>query len=364
MRVLQNIHLYRGHIAAIDDEVGPGAGFAARAAALVGQGLNGPHLLEPVVTGSPDAFLTSTADVAMQRAWAVENGLSPDLSPHHILLAQIEAFRPDILYTQVPGAFPDDVRRKIADLVKIRICWKAPPDFSGDTAGFQLALNNFPASFPLYEAAGIRAAWFSPSFDPQMEPWCDNRDRPIDVAFIGTYSRHHRKRAAALETIAGLSRRHKVEMALTFDRATRLANTPLGLIPPLTRYRASRHVRGAAIPPLYGRAMYRLFSQAKIVVNTAIDVAGEDRGNIRCFEALGCGALMISDSGRYPPGMVDGETLVTYDSIDQIPALVDALVADEERRRTIAAAGLALMRGRYSKAELWRQFRTLAESVA
>ncbi len=32
-----------------------------------------------------------------------------------------------------------------------------------------------------------------------------------------------------------------------------------------------------------------LLSNAKIVLNGAIDISGEDRGNMRCFEALGSG---------------------------------------------------------------------------
>jgi spore maturation protein CgeB len=123
-------------------------------------------------------------------------------------------------------------------------------------------------------------------------------------------------------------------------------------------------IRNVAIAPLFGRAMYRLFSQSKIIINTAIDVAGQDRGNIRCFEALGCGALMLSDSGRYPSGMVDGQTIVTYDHIDQIPALIDQILSDEPRRLTIASAGLALMKDRYSKTNLWQQFQDHAARLS
>ena len=356
MRVLQNIHLYPDHVNVIDSIAGAGASFSERVDALISEGLNGTHLLEPVIKRTPDSFLTSTADPAMQRAWAHENGLSDGLSPHDILLAQIEAFKPDVLYSQAPNSFPDHVRRRLPDLVKARICWKAPPDFSSEIEGFQMALNNFPASFPKYEAMGIATGYFSPSYDTAMVGLSENQDRPIDVCFVGTYSRHHRRRAEMLEQIADLSTRYNVRMALAFDRAARVANLPIGVIPPLSRYRTPAAVRQVAITPLFGRAMYQLFSQSKIVINSAIDVAGQDRGNIRCFEALGCGALMLSDNGRYPPGMADGETLLTYDETGQIPELIHQILNDEPRRRTIASAGLSLMQDRYSKANLWKQF--------
>jgi hypothetical protein len=47
----------------------------------------------------------------------------------------------------------------------------------------------------------------------------------------------------------------------------------------------------------------RLIGSSKIVRSGAIDMAGADRGNMRCFEAMGCGALLLSDEGNYPEGM-------------------------------------------------------------
>src|SRR5258708_36033204 len=53
------------------------------------------------------------------------------------------------------------------------------------------------------------------------------------------------------------------------------------------------------------------------IFNGAIDMAEEDRGNLRCFEAMGCGALMISDRGRYPKGMEeDRKSVVSGKSVD------------------------------------------------
>lgn len=357
MRVLQNIHLYPAHVGVIDAKVGRDASFASRANAMIDNGLNGPHILGPAASRHPDIFLTSTADTAMQHAWAREHGMADNLNPHHILMAQIEHFKPDVIYTHGAGYYPDEVRAKLPDMVKVRMTWKAPPDFTSGIGGFQMALNNFPDSFPKYEAMGIETGYFSPSYDVAMEGLSDNQDRPIDVCFIGSYSRHHRRRAEMLEQVARLSERYNVRMALAFDRAATLANTPIGIIPPLSRYRAPAAVRKVAIAPRFGRDMYELFSQSKIVINTAIDLAGQDRGNIRCFEALGCGALMLSDSGRYPEGMADGETMLTYDRMEDIPAMVERILGDEPRRQQIAAAGLHLMRTRYSKAALWEQFK-------
>jgi spore maturation protein CgeB len=61
-------------------------------------------------------------------------------------------------------------------------------------------------------------------------------------------------------------------------------------------------------------------------------MAGADRGNMRCFEALGSGSLLLSDDDNYPEGMRDGETIVTYNSPeDAVRQIRTLLVASEER---------------------------------
>ena len=52
------------------------------------------------------------------------------------------------------------------------------------------------------------------------------------------------------------------------------------------------------------------------MLNGAIDMADRDRGNMRCFEAMGCGALLVSDDGNYPQGMSPGETMRAYTSAE------------------------------------------------
>ena len=69
-------------------------------------------------------------------------------------------------------------------------------------------------------------------------------------------------------------------------------------------------------------------------------MAGGDRGNMRCFEATGCGAVLFTDSGSYPEGFVDGETMVTYSSPDEIPQLIQRLLRELSRADLIAKAAM------------------------
>jgi Glycosyl transferases group 1 len=364
MRIFQNIHLYAEHVAIINAKAKDGATFAERIAILKSEGLNGAHILAPMIENSDNAFLTSTADPSTQRQWALENGLSENASPHEILVAQIEAFKPDVFYTHGTGYFPETVLKRIPSLCKINVCWKGPPDFTNNLSSFKLLVNNFPSSLPKYRAmAQIETGYLTPSFDPAMEPYCFNHDRPVDVLFAGSYSRHHRRRAEIVEALSALPSNIRVALNLNFDRLTQLANTPLGLVPGLQTHRVPTNVRRINQDPLFGVAMYKQLASAKIVVNCAIDVAGADRGNMRCFEAMGCGALLVSDKGSYPPGMVDGETMVTYSTPTELVETIAALLQDEPKRARVAAAGLELARSRYGKAAVWKQFQSLVSKV-
>jgi spore maturation protein CgeB len=105
--------------------------------------------------------------------------------------------------------------------------------------------------------------------------------------------------------------------------------------------------------------LYSIISKAKVVLNGAIDMAGNDRGNMRCFEAMGCGATLLSDEGNYPEGMLDGVNLVTYSSKHDVNDKILDLLNSLDLRQKISQNGLELMRERYNKLQQWDHFQSL-----
>jgi spore maturation protein CgeB len=138
---------------------------------------------------------------------------------------------------------------------------------------------------------------------------------------------------------------------------TRLAETiPGGFIPQLRKLRRPKAIKDIARTPTFGRDLYRLIGDAKIVLNGAIDIAGNDRGNMRCFEAMGCGALLLSDDGIYPEGMKDGDTMFTYKSPDQAAELALRILAKKIDGSIVAARGRKMVGDRYNKTLQWERF--------
>jgi hypothetical protein len=248
--------------------------------------------------------------------------------------------------------------------VKRTIAWSAAPTPHNRFQRYDLVINNFPGILARYVDMGCRTGYFFPSIAPGMADASPTADRPIDVLFVGGYSRHHMRRNGILEAVGRMAPQVKVAYHLDMGRLNRIAELPLmGLVPSLAVHRRPAAIRAVAGPPLFGRDMLGAFARSKIVLNAAVDMAGIERGNIRCFESLGAGALLLSDSGTYPDGMVPGETLCTYDDAEGAVEQIRRLLDDAGTRIRIASAGQQMLSQRYSKEAQWAAFQVLVAGI-
>jgi Glycosyl transferases group 1 len=321
------------------------------------------HILLPVEQRAEWAFFTNGDDGDVQRMWAREHGLSRRASLDDILKAQIEEHRSDVFYNLDATGWGAGFVKSLPGCVKKLIAWQAAPSQNAPLSDYDLVVNNFPSILSRLNAQGCRTDYFFPAYDPEMAPYAARRDRPVDVLFVGGYSRHHRHRAAVLEGVARIAGECNVVYHLDRSRLCRLAESPLGRFLPLARHRRPSAIRNLTRAPVFGRDYYEVLSTAKIVLNGAIDMAGQDRGNMRCFEALGAESLLLSDEGNYPDGMTNGQTIVTYNSPEQAVAQVKALLAAPEKRLSIARAGHEMVSTRYSKEAQWKRFEALVASL-
>jgi hypothetical protein len=357
MRLFQNSGIYPGYRPRLAELTRNCGTFSAARDAFLNDRYGASHFLLPVLEGSSDAFFTNGDDASLQRLWANEHGLASSTSLEDILMAQIEHFRAEIFYNLDPVRYGSSFVRRLPGCVKASFAWRAAPSPGADFAAYDRVVCNFPSILRSYEALGWRTAYFLPAYDPEMEKYASNEDRPVDVLFVGGYTRHHRQRAAILEAVAALRERRIVALHLDRSRATRWAESPLGrLVPSLAKHRRPRDIRAVSKAPVFGRALYEAISRAKIVLNGAIDMAGDERGNMRCFESMGCGALMVSDRGRYPQGIEDGLTMMAYKDPSDAVCKIESILERPEHLRTLAMAGFCEMQRRFSKEMQWEAF--------
>lgn len=362
MKLFQNSSIYPAYFSRLRKLSINCDTFSQHMQVLLADRYGAQHLLQPVLRENPSAFLAIGDDDVVQRVWAKEQGMPLKSSLADILRSQIETHRTEVFYNLDPLRFGSGFLRTLPGSVRYRIGWRAAPSPGADFQGYDLMVCNFPSILEQYRAQGLRTAYFAPAFDPEMRPYASNIDRPVDVAFVGGFTRHHIRRTQILTSIAGLSAQHKVAIHLENSRFTNLAESKLGSWFMSAKYRRPEILRKVALGPVFGRELYEVLSTAKIVVNAAIDMAGDDRGNIRCFEAMGTGALLLSDLGIYPDGMRDRTTIRTYSDPADLLKTVQKLLADPAETAAIAARGHAMVSTIYSKDRQWSDFLKLVDS--
>jgi hypothetical protein len=116
------------------------------------------------------------------------------------------------------------------------------------------------------------------------------------------------------------------------------------------RYALLRELRGKVPLTVLQGPYAELYARAKLVLN----VSEHGDLNFRVFEALGCGACLITP--RVGHGLLDlfsdGRNLFTYDPEDVpgLAALITELLPDGPRREAVADAGLAAVDGKHRAA--------------
>jgi len=361
MKLFQNSGLYPAYLPRLRELTQTLTTFRAQVNAFLDDRFGACHFLKPVLDREAHAFFTNGDDEQLQRLWARENGLSADATLTDILLAQIEDHRTEVFYNLDPMRYQSDFVRKLPGCVKKTIAWRAAPSPGADFSAYNLVVCNFPNILNSYALAGWRTAWFAPAYDPMMAEYGDNALRPVDVVFIGGYTRHHRRRGELLEAVASLQYEYEVHFHLDASRMTRWAESVPAYLLPLGRHRRPKIIREVSRPPVFGLDLYRELSKAKIVLNGAIDMAGQDRGNMRCFEAMGCGCLLLSDEGNYPAGMIDGDNFLAYNTPESAVALILQILKNDRQRSEIARSGNELIARDYGKADQWERFVNLLQ---
>ncbi|MFP4501914.1 MAG: glycosyltransferase [Candidatus Hydrogenedentota bacterium] len=151
-----------------------------------------------------------------------------------------------------------------------------------------------------FQQAGIKhALWIPLACCPELHD-LPEMPRTYDIAYVGSFSTEEdSRRQQLLNTVAA---------------------------------RYPNHYIGRAWP----HEMARIYAQAKIVVNTCVN---EDV-NMRVFEALAAGALLITDPAVGLTDLFrDREHLVIYQSSSELFDLIDYYLTHEDERHRIAMQG-------------------------
>jgi hypothetical protein len=265
----------------------------------------------------------------LQRAWAKEHGLRGKplrrrMALHDVVVAQVEDFRPDVLYVQNLSALDASLLSRLGEgrLLVGQIASEPPPE--RQLRAFDLILTSFPHYVDRFRELGIATEYFRIGFDARVLERVGTRPRELDMVFAGSLGRRQHGRGNSL-----------------IDHAA--ARLPLDLWgtgaedwPPSSALR--RRYRGEA----WGADMLALLAQAKIALNRHIDVAEQYANNMRLYEATGMGALLLTDAKHNLGELFElGREVVTYSDEDELVERALYYLEHDDERAEIAAAGQA-----------------------
>jgi len=198
-----------------------------------------------------------------------------------------------------------------------------------------VVFTSFPHYVPRIEALGVKAVYNPLAFDPivlertfqSMEEAAPFRqpDRIHDCVFIGGVGNpsHWREGMKTLEAVAREIPTFKW-WGYGFD------SLPSGSA-------LSDKYQGEA----WGLDMYRILLQSKIVLNRHGEVAEGYTNNMRCFEATGCGALLLTERSKNLHDFFSSTEAAAYSGPEEAVYAIRGFLGNERLRKQIAENGQA-----------------------
>lgn len=285
--------------------------------------------------------------VPLQKRWAREHGIATSFLAMHmprrtfrlpvvgywlsslpglmeVAIAQIKAFKPDVLYSQDINFFPTDILKQLKNDVRLivgQIASPLPPD--SYLKGYDLILTSFPHFVPRLRDKGIASEYFRIGFDERILEKLGEIPKDVDASFVGGISSHHGKAVPLLENLAG-----SVDMSFFGYGARTL---------PWSSPVRKRH-RGE----VWGVDMYRALARSRITLNRHINVAENYANNMRLYEATGVGTLLLTDRKDNLGDLFEvGKEVIAYSSASEAAELIRHYLAHPDEAQAIARAGQA-----------------------
>jgi len=268
-----------------------------------------------------DALDIITNCETLQRRWAYENGI-PYKNNQQILIEQIYAEEPDVVYTQGLWVINERIYKAIRPLVKVIAgqCGSYLDRF--EAPRFDMLFTCIGPYVEKFKEAGTEAHHLNLAFDPRVLNLPLNGGGEVySVSFVGGLTGNHKKRRQLVRYLC-----QNLYISLWGYGFEGLGSDVL------TCY------RGEA----WGPKMFSVFRRSYITVNCAIDFHLPIVGNMRSYEATGCGSLLMTDMGMNLPELFDIESeVVAYENPEDCLVKIKYYLGHREEGDRIAKAGHA-----------------------
>ncbi len=330
-----------------------GLPFKEQIDAILSDGFASGHLMPPHLDRRryPQAQLIIANAWPAQQQWMIENGLGgATMDGRELVLRQIAAFDPDVLYLTDPVTFDSRFLARLPKRPRLVLGWRHAPTPAGtDLSAFDCILTGEENGVRMARDLGARRTeLFGPGFPASIARLTADQPKQWDVVFCGHVGALHVERTRVLEQVAS---------------ALSAAGLKLGyFIPP-----------DGAMPPAiaavnqgarWGMDMFRVLASARIVLNVMVDMGAGKAGNMRYYEATGVGAFLLNGhSDEMADYFAPGREVESFDTLSELYSKVAYYLEHEDEREAIAAAGQRRCLADYSMDVRARQFEAILDGL-
>ena len=366
MRAYQTIHKYAPHIPFFEKQNNitneTDISFSELQKLILEDGYASSYILLPALEDRMDeVFFTLWDYERLQYLWAKEHGLkSRDLSM--IKHAQIEWYKPDVFYNHSAFCDGDFVNKYRIDQNILKVCWYGIIEQDPQTfKSYDIRLTLHRPYVKKWNDNGLKSYELQPAFDNRLGKH-DSQHKTIDFLFYGQcfYGMFNKRNQLIRELLEyGRNSKLSIKIHLQFGDLDK----PYLDVPFFRRFKHdtnhSRFVKMHASPPLYGELLYSTIGRSKFVINAYTDYNQHFKSNMRLFESLGCGSLLISEDGNYPEGFEANKNFLPYkyskDLFENIPVFVENYSLLKENMLPY----IDNVKNIYSKVRQWEQFKEI-----
>lgn len=298
--------------------------------AFIEDGFCGLHILAPHMKGlGYDAEIIIANSLPLQLQWADKHGVPAyeHSWQEDILRAQINHYKPDVLYTLNPLQFDSSFIRSLQHHAPLVVGWRAAEIPQGtDWSEFDLILSHLSVCREQALRLGAKhTEFFHPGVSERLGRAVEAEPKLYDVVFIGQWTPQHRNRNELIASVAEMSQR------LGFSFGLFLAADPRNLPP---------NVAAINQGDRWGIDTYKILRQGRIVLNAEIDMAKGDAGNHRFFETLTCGSFLLTENQSNITDYLDpGYDLEVFSSVPELEAKIVYYLKNDHVRERIADNG-------------------------
>lgn len=192
----------------------------------------------------------------------------------------------DVVYCQDLCYFSESDIRELKNRGKT-VVGQISSKWPGDQVikNYDILFTSFPHFIPRFQALGVRGEFLPIAFGEQVLDYVKPTDRDIDISFVGGLGGagnggYWTQGTELFESVA----KNFPSFQWWGYFIGNLAAYP----------NLSRAYRGAA----WGLDQYKIYARSKIVVNRHGEVAEGYTNNMRCFEATGMGACLVTEKSK------------------------------------------------------------------